>query len=315
MPQAPAHNDLHGATRVSQSSLIALNNTARQLRLRPGRVRAMHSGSHLSAFKGLGMELEEVRPYQPGDDLYSIDWRVTARTGQAHTKVFREERERPVLIWVDFRHAMFFGTRNCFKSVLAAHTAALLAWLTVQHGDRVGGIVFADQRHDEIRPLRGNKGALRLIHTLSRHPAWDPPPAPATAAPGSETLCAALQRLQQLSRPGSLLFLISDFYDFDEPAAQALTAACHQRDAVMLHVSDPMERRLPDKGYLHFSDGQTEIGIHAFNPQVQQRFQRQFEQRRQWLKNLCEQRRLHYQSLSTDDDWPACLHPFTGSKV
>lgn len=312
MPASPPADTELDVTRVTQAGLIALNNTARKLTLRPVRIRAAMNGAHLSAFKGIGMELEEVRPYQPGDDLYSIDWRVTARTGEAHTKVFREERERPVLLWVDYRQSMFFGTRRCFKSVLAARTAALLAWMTVQHGDRVGGLVFAAQQHDEIRPLRGNKGALHLIHALSQHPAWRTHAGQQATQHKPDALNTALQRLHHLSRPGSLLFLISDFYDFDDAAAEALSAACRQHDVVMIHISDPMERQLPAQGYYRFTDGDTELGLHTGNRHLLQQFQQRFAQRQQQLQNLCKQLRLQYLPLSTDDDWPGCLQQHIG---
>ncbi|PCI06195.1 MAG: DUF58 domain-containing protein, partial [Gammaproteobacteria bacterium] len=125
--------------RIRQSTLISLNREAKNLPLTPRKITAKLSGTYLTIFKGLGMEFDEVRPYQAGDDLYSIDWNVTARTGEAHTKIFREERERPVLMWVDYRQPMFFATRGSFKSVVAAKIAALLAWSAAQHGDRLGG--------------------------------------------------------------------------------------------------------------------------------------------------------------------------------
>ena len=124
--------------RVKMSTLIGLNRDAASLPLISNAVRAQVAGGHLSAFRGRGMEYHESRPYQPGDDIRSIDWRVTARSGQTHTKVYREERERPVLLWLDLSNSMFFGTQVCFKSVLASKLAALLAWSSVQHGDRLG---------------------------------------------------------------------------------------------------------------------------------------------------------------------------------
>ncbi|MDH5485082.1 MAG: DUF58 domain-containing protein, partial [Gammaproteobacteria bacterium] len=132
-------------TRVRQSTLIGLYRDAQKLPLKPSKIRAHMAGSFLSAFKGRGMEFDESRPYQPGDDIRALDWKVIARTSKPFTKVFREERERPVLLMVDYRRPMFFGTRNAFKSVLAAKAAALLAWSCAQHGDRLGGLIFSEQ--------------------------------------------------------------------------------------------------------------------------------------------------------------------------
>lgn len=108
-----------------------------------GKVRTHQFGGHRSAFRGRGMEFDEVRAYQPGDDIRTIDWRVTARTGRTHTKLFQEERERPVLLLSDARRAMRFGTRDCFKSVLSARVTALLTWVALAGNDRVGGVTLS----------------------------------------------------------------------------------------------------------------------------------------------------------------------------
>ena len=144
-----------GLVRVSMASLLALHQGSATLALQPRRVRALTSGAYLSPFKGRGMEFDEVRPYTQGDDVRSIDWRVTARSGKPHTKLFREERERAVLLWIDLRPAMFFATRGAFKAVRAAQAAALLGWNTLQRGDRLGALIFDERHHDELRPRRG----------------------------------------------------------------------------------------------------------------------------------------------------------------
>ncbi len=128
---------------------------ARPSQLTAPRVRVVTSGGHLSPYKGRGVEFDESRPYQPGDDLRTIDWRVTARTGKPHTKVFREERNRPVFVWLDLRRPMLFATRGEFKGVRAAEMAALIAWSAVAHGDRLGGLVFSESEHHELRPALG----------------------------------------------------------------------------------------------------------------------------------------------------------------
>ena len=116
------------------------------------------------------MEYDESRLYQPGDDIRNIDWRVTARTGKPHTKLFREERERPVHVWVDLRAPMFFATRGKYKAVRAAELASLFAWTACQQGDRIGGIVFSDNSHHELKPQRGKSAVLRLIKFMVEAP-------------------------------------------------------------------------------------------------------------------------------------------------
>ena len=199
------------AIAVSTTALVRLNEAAASLSLHTATVRARMSGEYLSPFKGRGMEFDESRPYQPGDDVRNLDWRVMARTGRAHTKLFREERERPVFLWVDLRPAMFFATRGAFKSVVAARAAVLLAWAANRQGDRVGGIIFSDQHHDELKPGRGKAAVLHLINRVAHHPAWSGE----KRAGVGEVAEQAMLRLRRVVRPGSMVFLLSDFRGLD----------------------------------------------------------------------------------------------------
>ena len=157
---------------VSQAGLIRLAGPARAIALDVLRVNSLQTGAYVSRFRGRGMEFDESRPYQPGDDPRSIDWRVTARSTTAYTKLFREERERPVFIAVDLRSSMHFATRGCFKSVSASRAAALLSWAAHHRGDRLGGLVFGDTTHRELKPRLGRQAALRFVHELATHPDW-----------------------------------------------------------------------------------------------------------------------------------------------
>lgn len=127
------------------------------------------AGNVKTSFRGRGIDFEEIRHYQPGDDIRSIDWRVTARTGEAHTKLYQEERERPVLVVTDQRPSMIFGTQCCFKSVQAAEVASLLCWAALGQNDRVGGLVFNGQQHQEIRPARSKSSVLQLLSAIHKY--------------------------------------------------------------------------------------------------------------------------------------------------
>jgi len=286
--------------RVRQSTLIGLHQDARSLPMKSSKVRAQLSGSYLSAFRGRGMEFDEVRPYIAGDDVRSIDWRVTARTGKPHTKLFREERERPVLLWVDYRKSMFFGTRGSFKSVLAARAAALLAWSAAQHGDRVGGLIFSEHQHQELRPQRGKAGTLHLIQRLAQHPAWEQHQhalaSDDTAGPH------ALQRLRRVARPGSLIFLISDFRYLNGGMSSTLAQLAAHNDIVMLALSDPLESHLPPAGFYRLSDGDRELGLDTRDQHTRTSYQQRFQQHQQQLQQLCKKLRLFYLPVSTDQD-------------
>ena len=282
--------------RVKQSTLIKLHRAAENLPLKTRGIKARLGGNYLSAFKGRGMEFDEARPYQPGDDIRSIDWRVTARTGKAHTKLFREERERPVFLWVDYRRPMFFGTQNYFKSVLAAKTAALLAWSTVQHGDRLGGLIFSEQLHQECRPQRGKSSALHFIKKLSEHPAWDEH----KQSQDNETSgTQALNRLRRVAHPGSLIFLISDFRHLDQSAESSLAKLSRHNDVVTLFINDPLEAQLPQAGFYRVSDGENEINFNTRNTQTRDDYAQRFQQHEQYLRDLSNKLGM-YLNIPTD---------------
>lgn len=197
-------------------------------------------GNQLSKFKGRGMEFDEVRHYQSGDDIRAIDWRVTARTGRAHTKLFREEKERPVLFMTDFSPTMQFGSTFLFKSVQAAHITALLAWQAAYRGDRVGGLVFNQHTHTEIKPGSRDKGVLRLLHALVSNQ-QNAPTEPATGS-----FSANIKRLRQLLKTGARVYLLSDFHQLTENHIAELRALTQHNAVQAVLISDPLELTLPD---------------------------------------------------------------------
>ena len=290
---ATDHNE--GVIYVGQSSLIRLQSDAALLKIRPSIIRSNQSGQYLSRFKGRGMEFDESRPYQPGDDIRNMDWRVTARTNKPHSKVFREERERPVLLWVDFRPSMFFATRVCFKSVLGARLAALLSWKATQQGDRLGALLFSDTRHLEIRPGRGKSAVLRLIKQLSEFSQG----AGEHAGAGRQDDGHALKRLVQVTRPGSLIYLISDFRHMTEQLESSLATLSAHNELVLLHVHDALETSLPAAGFYRVTDGVVEASIDASNEQVKTQYQQRFNEQQQTLIRLCQKCRATYRPAST----------------
>ena len=285
--------------RVKLSTLIGLNRDAASLPLISNSVKAQMAGGHLSAFRGRGMEYHESRPYQPGDDIRSIDWRVTARSGQTHTKIYREERERPVLLWLDLSRSMFFGTQVCFKSVLASKLAALLAWSSVQHGDRLGYLVFSEQQHIEFRPTRGRRAALQFIQQLAAHSAWD-----RADGNGNERQAGlhALRRLRQVTRPGSLLVLLSDFRFLDDDCRGQLVELARHNDIVMIHTYDPLECALPPPGRYRVSDGDESVDIDTSNPDLRARYHERYAEQQQALGRLCNELGLYRIDIATDAD-------------
>lgn len=206
------------------------------------------SGNYLARSKGRGMEFDEVRHYQNGDDIRAIDWRVTARTGKTHTKLFREEVERPVLIATDLNASMFFGTRLLFKSVQAAHVASLVAWHAKSRGDRIGGVVFNQHKHNELKPRSRQQGVLHYLHALVKSHAEslmlaNEPLNRQQARIAFEQNCA---RLRQLAKPGSLVYLITDAFNLSDEAVRHLANISRHCELVVCLISDPLEQQLPD---------------------------------------------------------------------
>ena len=281
--------------KVSLEELIQLRWQARSLSFSSRKkAMAIMGGSHHSGFRGHGMDFLETRRYLPGDDVRAIDWRVTARLKKTHTKVFTEERERPIFILVDYSSSMFFGTRKTFKSVIAAKAAALLAWAAVEQGDRVGGLVFSSDKSYQLRPQGGRHGVLRLLNALIQ---------PISVSNDDKSnLTNALVQLRRVTHPGSLIFIISDFQSMDKQAEKHLTKLARHNHIMGLFIYDQMEKTLPPPGTYDITNGEQYGIINSNSKQLQENYQQQFEQRHSDLKTFFQQQQLQFLSLATDQE-------------
>lgn len=219
------------------AELSALRGAVRGLSLRARRpAMAQLQGGHRSAQRGRGLEFEEVRLYAPGDDTRNIDWRVTARRGKMHTKLFREERERPVWLVADMHPGLFFGSRRQLKSAMLLRAASMLAWVAAQGGDRVGAVIAAGSGEPLIFPPRAREaGVLPILEALVD----TQPRAPGIPARGG--LHRAVATLRPLLQPGSMILLLSDFSEIDTATEEMLASATLHNDCRMLWMSDPLE--------------------------------------------------------------------------
>lgn len=255
-------------------------------------------GASVSRRLGRGLDFAEVREYQPGDDVRMIDWKVTARTGSAHTKMFVEERERPVLLVVDFRASMRFGTRGMFKSALAARLAALLGWCAVGGQDRVGGFVFTDDSHSEIRPQAGRRGLMALFRAMQQTQSRQ-------SSFGGEQLGDTLSRLRQSALGGSTVVILSDFSGFDERSRSTLGSVLQSLDVVAVQICDPLDSTLPPPGeYAFRSNGGVEGGrllMKVRSKRQQADYRERFEQRQLDLQNLFATNRHYFTTALTSD--------------
>jgi uncharacterized protein (DUF58 family) len=293
----PAARTSQSPARVTLADLVRLRPAGEAIQLTAPRVRVASAGGHVSPYKGRGVEFDESRPYQPGDDLRTMDWRVTARTGKPHTKVFREERNRPVFIWLDLRRPMLFATRGAFKAVRAAEMAALIAWSAVANGDRLGGLVFSETEHHEQRPALGSRAALRLLQTVCAESFWQPNGSAATAEADAER---ALQRLARVARPGSLIFVLSDFRRLGADAERHLRQLSGHCDLLLAHFFDAIEAELPPPGRYRIQTAGRSFAIETANDAFRRRYHEHFEARRASLRSLARAPGIRVLDCATD---------------
>ncbi len=245
---------------VSLEELIRLQYRAQGFSFLPRQpVHSLLSGRHASRIRGRGLDFEELRGYLPGDDPRTIDWKVTARTGRAHVRVFTEERDRPVLLVVDQRVSMFFGTVAVMKSVAAAQIAAAAAWRATGQGDRVGAVVFDDNGEESIRPHRSGKTVLRILNTLvEKNHALR---ADTDVESDPARLNAVLEGVARWVTHDYLVVLVSDFDGADEHTTRLVARLAEHNDVLAVPVYDPSRTRLPEGGRLVVSDGELHVEV------------------------------------------------------
>ena len=277
--------------------LLALRHVARTLSV-GGSTRAysIMAGSTLSKFRGRGMDYAESRIYTPGDDVRNIDWRVTARTGKTHTKVYVEERDRPVIILMDFSPSLHFGSMEAFKSVIAARLAATIAWTTIFNGDRIGGIILSPREKFELRPTAGRKGVLALIQALVK----------ATSQFAGDNSGSSLDQLIRHGiraiRPGSRIFLISDFYHYDPEMERNLGRLRRHNDLVLCQVIDPLEMAPPPPGIYSITDGHENARLNTKNSDFRQYYNEVFRRRQESLEQLSNHLKIPLLKLVSGTD-------------
>ena len=265
--------------------LARLAEPARRVPLyQPGAAKALMTGGHTSRMRGRGIDFEEYRGYQPGDDIRSIDWRASARTGKTLTRIYREERERPVLVVLDQSPGLFFGSRLNFKSVTAAQALALLGWKTLHNGDRIGALLSGldnqgQPQHFELRPRRSRQHLLQILqHTAAMNqnlkagiPAHQH---------GLDTMLASANRL---SHPGALVVVISDFHNISPAGLKNMALLARHCDVMGIQVFDPLDFHLPTPGLYAISDGQQRGWLNTYPKTVRDNYSLQAEQRQTTL--------------------------------
>lgn len=301
MISTAAANDVQqvaGSARVDLGELVALRGQAMRLRASRTKTQTPLAGGHASHLRGRGMDYAESRVYQPGDDARAIDWRRTARSGRMHTKLFREERERSLLLMMDTHGSMRFGTRVRFKSVQAARAAALVAWSAARAGDRVGALAFGAAR-EAVDPRGGDRGVLAVLGALAR---WDMHP-----ADSEEPLSAALLRAQRLALPGSRVLLVSDGLCVDEAARMALLHIAQRSEVRALIVADALELSPPPPGSYAFDTPQGRVQMQLHGSSQRMRFRDNLARGHRALAALCDECGVRWRRIAGGEDPSSAL--------
>ncbi|MFL1406270.1 DUF58 domain-containing protein [Marinobacter sp. M1N3S26] len=291
--------------------LLLLQAQARTLQM-PSARRALRQrrGGHHSVMRGRGMSLAEVRPYQPGDDVRRIDWRVTARRQEPHTRVYEEERERPVLILCDLGPGLFFASEGSYKQVRAAELSALLAWVAHGSGDQAGGIVFGGESTEIVRPSRRRRSVMQLLNALSAHQRHQPA---TMAEPGSDGLNDALTEARRIAHTGSRLFVISDFQGADGDTRSLLAGLAMHNQVTAVLVTDPLDDHLPGHGDYAVGGADGTLWFDGDDRALQRAWREDSQSRRSALESLFRQTGTNLLTLATEEDPVTLMHGLTSS--
>lgn len=288
---------LQGA-HVELRDLLALRYRRGNATGHSARVMGSQAGSRLSKLRGRGLDFSEVRSYQPGDDVRTIDWRVTARKNKPHTKVFREERERLTLIVVDQTQSMFFGSKVRLKSVAAAELAALSAWQAFHHNDRVGGMIITNDSHIMHKPYRNVKSVARFMGDLATaNQALNR----SGAHPPVQHFANALLQLRRLAHNNYRIYVISDFQPMGDHWREAFRALSQHNEVIALRVYDPLEAQLPPADSYTVTDGAGRWQFHTGNKNLRARYEQKFEHASAGFQKVCQQTAVGYRFVPTHE--------------
>ena len=262
------------------------------------------AGEYHSAFKGQGMEFNEVREYRFGDDLRTIDWNVTARTGEPHVKRYIEQRELTVFFAIDVSASSLFGSVRRRKRPLAAIVTAVLAFSAIRNNDRVGLMLFSDEVESYIPPKKGRRHGLRVVRELINEPAHR----------GTD-IVSALQTFNRLQRRKSIVFLLSDFQQPDIRKALAVTASRH--DLIAISITDPRELSVPNVGLINLEDAESgeAMLVDTSSPRVRVALEGRLRERHNAIRRMMRSLKIDHIDLMTDQDFALPLVNFFTARI
>lgn len=284
---------------ITLDDLLATRHRAQGFSYLPRQpIHSLLAGVRASKLRGRGLNFEELRAYLPGDDIRNIDWKVTARTGRPHTRVYTEERDRAALLLVDQRINMFFGSQRRTKSAVAAEAAAASAWRVLSVGDRPGGLVFDDARIDHVRPHRSETRVLEFLNRVVR--ANQALQVNSQINPNPAMLNEVLTLAASTATHDNLICLISDLDGADDTTARLMTRLAEHNDVLVIFIYDPLETNLPDAGALVISDGDLQLQFDSSEDDLRTAFRRDFESRLEQARSLLLRRQIPVLTIRTD---------------
>ena len=261
---------------TSLQNLVRLRHTAGGFSYLPRQpVRSLLAGRKRSKLRGRGLDFDELRHYRPGDDIRTMDWRVTNRTGKPHVRVYTEERDRPVIVIVDQRLTMFFGSQYKMKSVVAAEVAAITAWRVLGVGDRIGAILFNDDKVAEARPARSEKKVMGWLGELAAMN--NALSVNLGIESQADALVSALKATERQISHDYLVVLISDFYGWNDAALDCIRRISQHNDIICSMIYDPLERDISSADKLVVSDGRYQLELNPDHNDLGDKYEASFE--------------------------------------
>ena len=291
----------NSAVFVTLDELLELKKNSKMFCLSKLNARNHLVGEQQTRLLARGMEFAESRRYYAGDDVRNIDWKVTARTGKAHTKLFTATRTRKVIVSIDMRSSMYFATKGVFKTVQAALIAANIGWHAAVKGDQIGGLIFDENAFTEISPKLGKKGLLPILHELENQSSQH-----CKSSVSDELkeaiLDNAIEKVKKMATAGSLCFIISDFRHLSCYAKNLLVQIALSTKLYLILVYDALEGNFPKNGSYPISDQNQQIRIDGYDKIFIEQYQKLFLERKKGLSILCSQTRSHFMECSTEED-------------
>lgn len=281
---------------ISFQELLSLKKYARFLNQENFRKsRCMGIGGHKSFFKGQGMELDEIRAYHAGDDVRSINWRITAKFGKPFTKIYREERDLNVYFLSDLRLNMHFGTKKTLKSVLGIKILTALAWASFDYGDKIGAIILKNNNCLKFKPMHNTSTLMEIFNSLVKNQIPD-------NFEIKKTLTDGLNELSQVCLSGGRVIILTDFSDFNTSAKECLSKISSRCEVLCFHLLDSVEQKLPSKGIYSITGGVYPVKLSLESNILRKQYQKILDNTKEDIMNFCFAHKIKYIPISTDDD-------------